>query len=679
MKPQLRFTEQRIRKAQLGGEASVPDLSGGQTLQNRMKFFLDEEDEIYEGYGRRADSWPYRQFSCYERTLREERVKAAVLENDHLRAVFFPEYGGRLWSLWDKQKERSLVYTNEVLRFSNLAVRNAWFAGGVEWNVGVIGHTPFTTAPLFTASLSLPDGTPVLRMYEYERIRQVTWQMDFWLGENDRFLNARMRIVNFGENVTPMYWWSNIAVPEEKGGRILVPASEAFTFRNWGVYKVKIPMVDGVDISRYENIPTSVDYFFDIPDGAPKYIAHADASGRGLLHLSTDRLRSRKLFSWGNRPAASHWQEFLSDGNGRYVEIQAGLGKTQYGCIPMAPHTAWEWLERYGALQLSEKQLELPFEEARDSLTEQIQKSEVFSSMNGVLRETKEMAKRGAQIVWPGSGFGAMKNRERALAGEGPISAHLDYGVPDESQERWLTFLKTGVLHEPEPEQRPDLFLSDEVWKRKLKETIGDINAKNWYAHYHLGLFDFQDGAYEEAVRRFEASLTCRKNPWALHGLAAALLAQEETEKKEGEGEGSKLPAGKAGEGAGSAELPDRKERAAAAMEEGMRLKMENLSYLKEGFRLLSRCAAWERVCGLYPQLSGAMQADGRLRFYQCLALYETGRPEQAFSLLEAEGGLVLSDVREGETNLGGLWQKLRAALTGKEEPVPYRYDFEAL
>ena len=58
----------------------------------------------------------------------------------------------------------------------------------MEWNVGVFGHSPFTTAPLFTAKLSLPDGTPVLRMYEYERIRQVTWQMDFWLGEEDRFL-----------------------------------------------------------------------------------------------------------------------------------------------------------------------------------------------------------------------------------------------------------------------------------------------------------------------------------------------------------------------------------------------------------------------------------------------------------------------------------------------------------
>ena len=52
MKPLLKFEELRIKKAQLNEEASVPDLTDGQILQNRMKFFLDEEDEIYEGYGR---------------------------------------------------------------------------------------------------------------------------------------------------------------------------------------------------------------------------------------------------------------------------------------------------------------------------------------------------------------------------------------------------------------------------------------------------------------------------------------------------------------------------------------------------------------------------------------------------------------------------------------------------
>lgn len=155
-----------------------------------------------------------------------------MLENDYLKAVFLPEYGGRLWELWDKKKGRDLLYTNDVLQFRNLAVRNAWFSGGVGWNLGVIGHTPLTTEQMYVAKTEMESGVPVLRMYEYERIRGVVYQMDFWLEEDGRFLNCRMRIVNESADVIPMYWWSNIAVPEFEDGRIVVPARRAYTNRD---------------------------------------------------------------------------------------------------------------------------------------------------------------------------------------------------------------------------------------------------------------------------------------------------------------------------------------------------------------------------------------------------------------------------------------------------------------
>ena len=182
---ELRFEKIKIIGAELGEESCVPDLLGEHILQNSLKFRLDEKDEIYEGYGRRKNAYPYRQYNNYTREVKERVCEAAVLENRFLKAVFLPEYGGRLWELWDKKTEKNLLYTNDVIRFSNLAVRNAWFSGGVEWNIGVIGHTPYTTDPLYTAVTKTESGAPVLRMYEYERIRKVPYQMDFWLDEED--------------------------------------------------------------------------------------------------------------------------------------------------------------------------------------------------------------------------------------------------------------------------------------------------------------------------------------------------------------------------------------------------------------------------------------------------------------------------------------------------------------
>ena len=301
MRPELNFEPRVMKVSTIGEAAGVPDLIGGKILQNDLEFFVDEDDELYEAYGTRRNSYPYRQYNSYTREFAEREVRTAVLENERLRAVFLPEYGGRLWELTDKVLGRNLLYTNDVLRFSNLAIRNAWFSGGVEWNVGIIGHTPFTADPLYTAALENEEGNPVLRMYEYERLRRVEYQMDFWLGERDRYLNCRMRIANSGREVVPMYWWSNMAVPEYPSGRIVVPASEAYTGAGEKVFKVDIPEVDGVDITRYGNIPAQIDYFFNIPREKPKYIANIDSEGNALYSFPPGVFREENCFPGGTK------------------------------------------------------------------------------------------------------------------------------------------------------------------------------------------------------------------------------------------------------------------------------------------------------------------------------------------------------------------------------------------
>lgn len=650
MRPTLYFEDRNMETAPLGVKSSVPDLAGGLILQNNLEFYLDEDDEIYEGYGRCFNSYPYRQRSCYTRELRQGSVRTAVLENAHLKAVFLPEYGGRLWELLDKESGRELLYTNDILRFSNLAVCNAWFSGGVEWNIGVIGHSPFTTEPLFTAVMD-DGGMPVLRMYEYERIRGVTYQMDFWLGEGDRFLNARMRVKNDTSEVIPMYWWSNIAVPEYDGGSIIVPASKAFTFRDGGVYKVDIPMVNGTDVTRYENIPASVDYFFDIPSEQPKYIANVDSSGFGLLQMSTARLRSRKLFAWGNKKGGDHWQQFLTKDAGKYVEIQAGLGKTQYGCLPMAPHTVWEWLERYGAVRLTEDENGGAFEELRDGLTRKIIEMPQFREMEAVLADTGMRARTEAdRVVQTGSGYGELERLARSMGGERPMEPHLDFACGGEEEELWKTFMDAGRLETPDPERQPMLFVTGKYFFERLRKYVDEMGDRaGWYAHYQLGLLYFQEGDYEKAEQQLDASLADAENAWAYHGIASLYTVTGE------------------------------KEKACGAMECGIHLRMHDLSYVKEGFRLQVMNGGYEMVIELWEELGESVRNEGRIRFYHIQALTGCGRYEEAYRLLMENGGLQVDDIREGEVSLAELWKTLRDRLGYEETAVPDRFDFTAI
>ncbi len=638
---QLRFESIKIRGADLGAESCVPDLLGEYILQNDLEFRLEEDDEIYEGYGRRKNAYPYRQYNNYTRELKEREIKTAVLENEYLKAIFLPEYGGRLWELWDKSTEKNLLYTNDVLQFSNLAVRNAWFSGGVEWNIGVIGHTPYTTAPLYTAVTETQTGNPVLRMYEYERIRKVPYQMDFWLEEEDRALNCRVRIVNETDEVIPMYWWSNMAVPEYEDGRIVVPAEKAFTYADGAVFKVDIPIVKCVDVTDYKKIPKSVDYFFDIEEGKPKYIANLNKEGYGLLHTSTKRLRSRKLFSWGNGCASDHWQEFLTDKAGRYVEIQAGLGKTQYGCVPMAPHTAWEWLEQYGPVTLPKAVKEKSHKEREEALTALLENTKCSERMEKKLKETGPMAKSRAKLVTAGSGYGA-------LAKQGELSKHLEFSISSNSLKKWKLFFDTGVLHQPDAGDIPDEFLIDSENLEFLVNTLKSSNKNNWYAYYQAGIGYFSEGDYETAKKLLMKSYDMEENPWSCHGITCICL------------------------------IAGQKEAAVKWISKGLAMECRNLSYLKESFKILYLCEANKEIVNIFEKQDKEIQEVGRLKFYYVSALHKMGKDRMAYEILEKDGGIVIDDIREGEDSVAQLWRELYEKLYGAEADVPYRYDFKA-
>ncbi len=641
MKSKLEFGKIKIRIADLGEESSIPDLLGERILQNHLEFCLEEDDEIYEGYGRRLNAYPYRQYSDYTRQLSVKEIQTAVLENDYLRAVFLPEYGGRLWELWDKKQDRNLLYRNDVLRFSNLAVRNAWFSGGVEWNIGIIGHSPLTTEPLYTAETELRNGVPVLRMYEYERIRGVPYQMDFWLEPDSPFLYCRMRIVNEGNELLPMYWWSNIAVREYDGGRVIVPAEKAFTYDDGMVIKTALPFAKGVDITDYKKIEKSTDYFFDIAEKSPKYIANVDQTGYGLLHVSTARLRARKLFTWGNRDASDRWQEFLTDKAGRYIEIQAGIGKTQYGCVPMAPHTAWEWIEQYGLVQVSPALLNQSHLERFRCFTEELSLSDTWETLEQKLTETRPMAHSKARLVLAGSGYGALQKR-------GKMSEHLEFRIKAESLENWKRFFETSILHCPPPSQRPDEFLIDETNLDFLKKSLKYHNDKNWYAHYHMGLGYFAAGSYKKAGKELEKSLSLAENPWAFHALSCVCF------------------------------VLGKKKAAAEYIAKGMEMRRSDHSYLKEGFKILSLCGSDQAVCDFYATLNVEEKQISKIRFYYICSLYHLGKAKEAYELLEQNGGLEMEDIREGEDSLAQLWSGLYQTLYDEEKEIPHKYNFKA-
>lgn len=288
---------------------------------------------------------PYDSQDSFDRTVEVRDLRVAVLENDRLKATFLLDLGGRLWTLYDKVEERELLYQPDTLMHGNLALRQAWFSGGVEWNLGFTGHWPLTSSPVSAGRVEGPQDSEVLRLWAYERMLGLVWRLDAWLPDGAEDLYVRVVLHNPYDRVVPVYWWSTIAVPQVKGGRVLMPATQGISsgYKDLSVVNVTPERLDPAS-QKYAS-----DLFCDLLGNPEPWVAAVDATGLGMQQTSTRRLRGRKLFVWGTATGGESWQTWLG-GKGRYCEIQAGLGPTQLHHLPLDSGDTWTWTEAYGPL-----------------------------------------------------------------------------------------------------------------------------------------------------------------------------------------------------------------------------------------------------------------------------------------------------------------------------------------
>ena len=354
---------------------------------------------------------------------------------------------GVIWSLYDKVAKRELLYKNETIHFGNLSLRNAWFCGGVEWNVSIKGHNPLTCSPIFAAVLE-KDGESGLRLYEFERKREIVYSLDVWLPNGAEFLLVHTRIENTDIKEKYTYWWSNIAVPQTEGLRIAVPAETAYvsTYRQDGYFLdfCEMPRYQGTDITIPEKSSQSYDFFYRTEE-RQKYIAAINPDGYGLLETSTDELQGRKLFVWGQGNGGKNWNEFLTKKGDAYAEIQAGLAETQLEHLIIPPSCTWEWTEAFSSVQL--ERLPESYKDFCGETEEEIRKK----YPQGISAELKRAYSRYkdakfVRVVCNGSGWGALKELERSRAKQSPLSRFCIFPSEtlSEKQKPFINLLENG-------------------------------------------------------------------------------------------------------------------------------------------------------------------------------------------------------------------------------------------
>lgn len=667
----LTTTTYTMPAALLGPENPLPDLKSVADAHAKIEIddtTVGKEESQYMGWGRVNTILPYTIQDGYDRNRVPRDFKAFVLENEHLRAIFLPGLGGRLWSLFDKDAGRELLHVNPVFQPCNLALRNAWISGGVEWNVGIIGHTPFTVDDMACQQLTLNDGTPVLRMFQYERVRHLFYRIETFLPDGARELYVRVRIDNATDEDTAVYWWSNMAVNEGSDVRVIVPAKKAFRYGYGGkLAKVPVPYMTAEadklrgeaarlarenggtldwDITKTTTLPQSMDFFFDVPQDVRPFIAAPGGDGYGMCQTSTGELRGRKLFVWGMGTGGRHWQEFLSQPDSAYIELQAGLAKTQLEHLPMKGGESISWLESYGAVQADPslvhgKDYAAAVASVADAL-EAARPAHVLEELHAKVK--RELDGQNGEAIHSGMGFA---RAEKQLLGERFSTAGLSLDAMrlDEQEKPWMELAEKGTLPCPEPEREPLSYQTGAAWEAALEAAIENGGADHWYGHYQLGVMYAARGNDKAAAEAFEHSLSCARNAWALRCLAVL-------EDRGG----------------------DSRRAAELLCEAAERSPIRPLAV--EALEMLAKTEQYGQMLTLINVLPEEIRSQGRIRTFEILALLRTEHYDEAQALLM--GDIVLTDVREGDVLLTDLWFELMARKergSGDEESIAWAHE----
>jgi tetratricopeptide (TPR) repeat protein len=602
---------------------------------------------------------PYRMQDQYSRRRQPLTFRSIVLENEILKATFLPEVGGRLISLIYKPRQRELLHRNPVFQPANLAIRNAWFSGGIEWNIAQVGHTFTTCSPLFASAIQGAQGEPGLRLYEFERCKSLFWQIDFYLPPGFPFLVAYTRIVNPNPVENSMYWWTNIAVNEAPGVRVLAPASHAIyiDFNEQGsafgyTSMPHLPSLKGADGTYSLNSPFANEFFFQCDQAEIPWEAALDEQGSGLVEASTSRLKYRKMFCWGSHAGGRHWQEFLSQPGKAYIEIQAGLAPTQMHGLVMPAHTAWDWTQVFSYLQADPSGVHSPdWKRAIETVEAELEMRISPRKIYELEKTYQARADQASQeIIHSGSGWGALELKRRQKHPEAR-SLPAAFAFPQSSlgaeQEKWLHLLEAGTLPDQDPTQVPGEWLTQPQWRDRLERSLAAPGNRNGFALLHLGVMRLENLDEDGAAAAWEESIRIRPSACACRNLAVLRQRQKKN--------------------ADAIQLYEQAWQL-AAQSEGLQAALA-VEYL----HILVDSGQHQRGLQVLQSLPARIQKTDRVQLLWAQIALELGLLDRVEEILGSRDrpGWDFAVIREGQTLLTDLWFELQARKISAQTGEP--------
>ena len=306
----------------------IPTYEIGKSEKNPI--FL--EKRVYQGSS--GVVYPYPVIESIANEKVDKTWNAIWLENEYVKIMILPELGGRVQMAYDKIRQRHFVYYNSVIKPALVGLAGPWISGGIEFNWPQ-HHRPSTYLPVDSKIVENQDGSVTVWINEQERMFHQKGLAGFTLRPGCAYLEIEGHLYNRTPMPQTFLWWANPAVYVNDEYRSVFPPDINAVFDHGKRAVSSFPIATGtyynmdysagVDIANYKNIKVPTSYMgvnskYNFEGGYEK-----DTKG-GMLHVASNHFSpGKKQWTWGNGDFGQAWDRNLTDTDGPYIELMAGI------------------------------------------------------------------------------------------------------------------------------------------------------------------------------------------------------------------------------------------------------------------------------------------------------------------------------------------------------------------
>jgi tetratricopeptide (TPR) repeat protein len=312
------------------------------------------EKRVYQGSSGRV--YPLPVIDRVDTEPQAHEWKAAHIENEFLRLMVMPEIGGRIHIGLDKLNGYDFFYRQNVIKPALVGLAGPWISGGVEFNWPQ-HHRPATFLPVELTIERDPDGSITIWCSDHDPMARMKGMHGVCLRPGKAYLELKVRLYNRTQDTQTFLWWANVATRVHEKYQSFFPKDVRYVADHAKRAVTEFPLgqgvyygidygrraIDGVpddekpanfvpdgsyspnDLSWYGNIPVPTSYM--VTNSKGDFAGGYDhAAKAGVVHVANHHIApGKKQWTWGNHDFGYAWDRSLTDSDGPYIELMAGV------------------------------------------------------------------------------------------------------------------------------------------------------------------------------------------------------------------------------------------------------------------------------------------------------------------------------------------------------------------